>query len=841
MTTSRIAHYLALLLVAFVAGMHGARAQTSAGETQGVQTIGEPGITRSVASLMQAQAERDAREGEIRDLREGAETTAMPSEAKSGGVGVASVASGLQFDAITLLTDTNFLRPDESIDVGPTQILVVANGRMRSFDKQTGVADGIINVDPSVFFASVLPTNAAASFHHVRFDRTSQRWFIMTTEGLRQSAGSYLPNRIAIAVSNGATISNATQFTFFWFLPAASAITDAASLGLDTNALYIGANRLDLSTTQTALIAPDVHVVRKASLLGAGPIVVTSFPDFTGTGAAGINSPVGVDNVDPTSTQGYLVASRLSAPVTLWRVNDPGGSPSLSPGLAITGVAAISVPPDVPSSGTAARLQINGYAFRTASVRNGHLWVSQHIGVDASGSATGTRDRTAIRWYEIADLATTPTLRQSGTIFDAVTATAPRHYFMPSLAASGQGHTFFGFNTAGTNEYINAAASVRLRDDPLGTVQPATLLSASQNTYRFSLSVNLWGSRSRTVIDPDDDMSGWTVQQYVSAANEWSLRVAKLLAPPPPDFLPTPTTVVAGSTTNITLNAISTANGEGFFDPGPGFAKRLRVEMLGFTVNSVQYVSPTQIVVNATANAGVTTVSGVRVTNPDGRARTYGALTPTLTIVAENALGSITEPSLFPTPCSGTCSVQIQPGTSVSLLATPTAGTAFLNGWSGSVPGVICTGNSCNFVINENTTMYATFALNNNFYSDLNVDGSSTNPACRITSDGAMIVRFLRGLTGAAILGTGLPGDAVIGPSFIPKGVAYRKPRYDVDGNGVVDAEHDGVLILRYLAGFRGDALIANALGPQARRTTSAAIESYLAGQTPSLFPCSPL
>jgi len=51
----------------------------------------------------------------------------------------------------------------------------------------------------------------------------------------------------------------------------------------------------------------------------------------------------------------------------------------------------------------------------------------------------------------------------------------------------------------------------------------------------------------------------------------------------------------------------------------------------------------------------------------------------------------------------------------------------------------------------------------------------------------------------------------------------------DIDGNGQVDAATDGLLVVRYLLGLRGYALISGALGASASRCTSTAIEAYLA------------
>ena len=50
----------------------------------------------------------------------------------------------------------------------------------------------------------------------------------------------------------------------------------------------------------------------------------------------------------------------------------------------------------------------------------------------------------------------------------------------------------------------------------------------------------------------------------------------------------------------------------------------------------------------------------------------------------------------------------------------------------------------------------------------------------------------------------------------------------DVDLNGSVDALSDGLLIIRYLSGVRGEALIAGAIGAGAARTSAAQIQAYL-------------
>ena len=179
--------------------------------------------------------------------------------------------------------------------VGPTQVIVTVNGRLRSFSKTTGLADGALNVDPNVFFNSVRSTNT--SDPRIRYDRLSGRWFITMID---INGGN---NRILLAVSSGSTIASASSFTFF-DVPsdttsparATSDFADYDTLGIDTNALYIGTN---VFSSTGAFKGTDGYVIRKSSVLGQGPIVVTVFRDLAvGTGE-GPFTPQGVDNFDP--------------------------------------------------------------------------------------------------------------------------------------------------------------------------------------------------------------------------------------------------------------------------------------------------------------------------------------------------------------------------------------------------------------------------------------------------------------------------------------------------------------------------------------------------------------
>jgi hypothetical protein len=63
----------------------------------------------------------------------------------------------------------------------------------------------------------------------------------------------------------------------------------------------------------------------------------------------------------------------------------------------------------------------------------------------------------------------------------------------------------------------------------------------------------------------------------------------------------------------------------------------------------------------------------------------------------------------------------------------------------------------------------------------------------------------------------------------------------DVDANGDADALTDGVLVLRYLFGFTGAALVQDALGPGAARTDPAEIAAFLDAFNPAAQAPSPM
>jgi hypothetical protein len=560
---------------------------------------------------------------------------------------------GANFPTITS-SESPYIPPDCGADVGPTQVLIHLNGRIKVFNK-AGVL-GALNAADTVFWSSVRG-GQGVSDPHIRYDRLTKRWILVIINTASTN------NRVMIAVSSDSVITGTGSFTFFQFAHNAvgggtsdnNGFADYPTLGVDANALYIGVNVFNAAGT--SVVGTTAFVVRKSALL-TGSLVVTAFRQLTnGNGTTGFGpwTPQGCDNDDPAATEGYFIGVDFVNYGTLdiRRISSPGGTPTISGNIQLT-VPTTYAPILQPHLGEAnANRKLDALDDRlfAAQVKKDKLtgvtslWTAHNISVNTSGVATtvaGTRN--ASRWYQIGTLTGTPTLLQSGTLFDAA-ASNPRGYWIPTVAMSGQGHMALGSSYAGLLDHAGVAVAGRLSSDPLGTIQSPTLALVSTTSYNVeNTDGQRWGDYSSTVVDPSDDMTFWTFQEYCDAANSWGMRAVQLRAPlPAAPTSASPSTVVAG-TSNVSVTITGTSSGgTGFFDPGAGYSSRISASVggAGVTVNSVTFTSPTSITLNLTIAAGAT--SGARtvtVTNPDGQSATSasgiltvsGASCPTITL-----------------------------------------------------------------------------------------------------------------------------------------------------------------------------------------------------------------
>jgi hypothetical protein len=551
-----------------------------------------------------------------------------PSGFRIGGNSFDPAAIGVNFLATTRAqASPQYVPPDTHGSVGPTQIIVHVNGSIRVFSK-TGVL-GALNASSDTFFNSVRNGGSAVD-PRTYYDPISQRWFVsaITTTS---------PNRVLLAVSSGPTITGTSSFAFYGWVQDtigtpgadAGALFDYPSLGVDRHAIYIGGNVFGSGT-------PSVFVVRKTSVLSGGPIVVTAFRQL-----GNMNAPMGCSNTSLTSNFGYFIGSGGNGVLTIRRISNPGGTPSISSSISLT-VPSTAVPLTVPQAGGGSNLsgvdqrliggQILRNQFSTTAANDRTLWCSHNIQVNASGVGGTGGTRNGIRWYQIGNLDVTPTLVQSGTVFDNA-ATNPRYYWMGMVAMNGQGHAAVAGSVSSTLTFPNVAVAGRLRTDALGTIGAPQVATSAPGTYNAGAGTQRWGDYAAVALDPTDEQTLWGFAEWAAGTTNWGVQVVQLTAPLPS----TPTSVSPvsanrGTTLNIQINGTPVAGSE-YFNTEDVNANKLAASFsgLGMTVNGVTWggpLSPNRATANVTISpAAPIGARFVTVTNPDGQsARSATAL-----------------------------------------------------------------------------------------------------------------------------------------------------------------------------------------------------------------------
>ncbi len=126
------------------------------------------------------------------------------------------------------------------------------------------------------------------------------------------------------------------------------------------------------------------------------------------------------------------------------------------------------------------------------------------------------------------------------------------HHMFPSITANTSNDAVLGFSRADATRFAEAVYTSRSGTDPLGAMNAITVLKAGEDVYLkdFGSHEIRWGDYSATVIDPSDDTTFWTIQEYATLSagsntnpfnNRWGLWWGKLSMGPTATPSSTPT------------------------------------------------------------------------------------------------------------------------------------------------------------------------------------------------------------------------------------------------------------------------------------------------------------
>ena len=119
-------------------------------------------------------------------------------------------------------------------------------------------------------------------------------------------------------------------------------------------------------------------------------------------------------------------------------------------------------------------------------------------------------------------------------------------------------------------------------------------------------------------------------------------------------------------------------------------------------------------------------------------------------------------------------------------------------------------------------------------FSDWDIDDNGEVDAL---TDGLLVLRYTFGLRGNDLTNEAVAQNSPLSASAVEESIAATMPILDIDGNGEVDALTDGLILLRYAFGLTGSNLVSDAVALNATRSSAAAITNYIERHMPGYVP----
>lgn len=409
------------------------------------------------------------------------------------------------------LPDNNTLiPPDTHGAIGPSHAMTMLNSEVRI---QTKTGATINTVSLASFWSAI----AGSKFDpKVFYDAGSSRWFAVVDVNPNSVSSA-----IGFAMSAGSDPTGTWDFYAIDADPVNTTWADYPGVGFNQHWIAITQNMFTVSGSP-GFVGVKMWVLDKATVLDGPPISGWVFGS-TFTQVGGVYSftlqpchtfgsePIlyFVDNTGFWDGTTFMIRiSRLTNPppaTPAWAPIDGGPAPGT--GLFFVANNFNFTQINAAQMGSGALIATNDPRMLNAVYRNGRIWCTHSGGLPAGSPA----NRTAVFWYQLNPTVSSPIV-QSGVIDGDV----GRHHYFPSITANSANDAAIGFTCSDATMFAQAVFTGRLSTDPINTMQTVQLIKAGEGPYSktFGGGSHRWGDFSATVVDPVDDLSFWTIQEY---------------------------------------------------------------------------------------------------------------------------------------------------------------------------------------------------------------------------------------------------------------------------------------------------------------------------------------
>jgi len=421
--------------------------------------------------------------------------------------GVASPSPIVNFNALN--DNSQFIPPDVNGAVGPSHVMTTLNSQVRISDRSGNV---ISTVTLNSFWA---PLGGLTSCYDpkVLYDPTANRRIFVSSAEPQLSTSCTLLG-----------VSQSSDPTQGWNLYKVDVDAtdqkwvDYPSIGFNGKWIVVQMNLFAM--TGFSSTAHQIYVWDKGDVYANGVGAYTKF-EITNEATAIACPSIHYDNsVSKMFT--FRVASGNTAGkgvLGMRTISGPTSSPVLSTETVIqtTSTWATSGANNTnfaPQLGVSTLIATNDHRMRHVVVRNGKIWAVHSVFLPAV-SAT----RSAIQYWEFDTLGT---VLQRSRIEDPA---GQKFYSFPSIAINNKNDVLLGYASFSRDKYASGSYSFRKSTDAINTFRDEYIFKYGENTYNkdFGGTRNRWGDYTNTVIDPTNDSTFWTIQEYAgSTANTWA-------------------------------------------------------------------------------------------------------------------------------------------------------------------------------------------------------------------------------------------------------------------------------------------------------------------------------
>jgi hypothetical protein len=383
--------------------------------------------------------------------------------------------------------------PDSTIAVSSNYVTEFLNGAIAVYDK-SGLRLAYTNELDFFRMTNGLPSGTGMLDGRILHDDRSNRWVCCAFDtGAGNSGQEYL----AVSTTDDPT-DLASGWSRYQINAHRTGVSDGATtLGLDDNGLYMTVNVTGTTNegqTVVAIKKPEIYqrmlcttrldVYTSNSLptwtiqpaVNYDPVPTNGYSWFVGKGYPDLGTPYrgGPIYYRPlqwsNSTASWVGSNWLVITNSVYRdyYDLDGTNLSFTLGNGIAG--AIYAPEATAEGGSGINLHRTGSRVTAAVIRNGSLWISQHVGLSGtngsySGDLYGSNvDRSAVQWMQLSADSSNGSLSYvtHGRIYDQTSTSNIHYYYFPSLMVNSNNDVVLGFNGSTATNYVGAYYAVLL-------------------------------------------------------------------------------------------------------------------------------------------------------------------------------------------------------------------------------------------------------------------------------------------------------------------------------------------------------------------------------------------